>query len=154
MIYLASYKSIRPGVYGITNRLIRYGTRSIYSHSELCIGNPFESQVLCVSASGVDGGVRGKVMQLNPDSWDILPLPWVSEQRVLDVLEEEDDCGYDYSGVFRFAVPWVPDLILMPSDSKWFCSELIAYTMLLSEPWRYSPAELHSIALAAQQWRG
>ena len=97
MIYLASYKSIRPGVYGITNRLIRYGTRSIYSHSELCIGNPFESQVLCVSASGVDGGVRGKVMQLNPDSWDILPLPWVSEQRVLDVLEEEDDCGYDYS---------------------------------------------------------
>jgi hypothetical protein len=153
LVYLASYKGTRPGLHGLFNRAIRYRSRSIYSHSEVCIGDPLKGAVLCVSASGVDGGVRGKVMQLSPDKWDVVALPWVHEQCVMDVLRDEDGCGYDYCGVARFAAPWLPDLLLMPSDSAWFCSELAAHIMGLSEPWRYAPAELHAIATAALRWR-
>jgi len=151
-VYLASYKSTRPGIHGLVNRAIRYGSRSIYSHTQVCIGNPFDGPALCVSASGVDDGVRGKVMKLSPDKWDILPVPWVPAQRVLDVLREEDGCGYDYRGVARFAFPWLPEAVITPSDDAWFCSELAAHIMGLGQPWRYAPAELHAIAAAAFDW--
>ena len=150
--HLASYKGTQPGLSGLFNRAIRHGSRSIYSHTEICIGNPFESEVMCVSASGVDGGVRSKMMRLSPEKWDIVPVPWVSDERVLNVLDDEGWCGYDYRGVARFAFPWLPDLLLMPSNEAWFCSELAAYIMGLDEPWRYAPAELHLIALAAMEW--
>jgi hypothetical protein len=58
MIYLASYKGTQKGVHGIFNIGIRGLTKSIYSHTEVCIGNPFDSPVKCVSSSGVDKGVR------------------------------------------------------------------------------------------------
>lgn len=151
-VYLASYKGTRPGWHGLANRAIRHGSRSIYSHTEVCIGNPLRAAVLCVSASGVDGGVRSKVMQLSPENWDVVALPSVTPSRVLDVLREHDGCGYDYRGVARFAAPMLPDWIIKPSALDWFCSELAAHIMCMAEPWRYSPADLHDIAIAAQKW--
>jgi len=73
-VYLASYKGTHAGVPGIVNIGIRTLDRSIYSHTELAIGNPLESAVECFSSSGVDHGVRVKVMQLNPEKWDVLHL--------------------------------------------------------------------------------
>lgn len=148
VVYLASYKGTRPGWHGCVNRAIRYGTHSIYSHTEVCTGNPLTGAVLCVSASGVDGGVRGKVMQLSPETWDVVAMPWVPPSYVFDVLAQEDGCAYDYSGVARFAAPWLPEFIIRPSADRWFCSELSAHIMGLDAPWRFSPAELHVIALA------
>lgn len=65
-VYLASYKARRKGWQGVFNKGVQWLTKSQYSHSELCLGDPFENLVACISASGVDGGVRSKLMQLNP----------------------------------------------------------------------------------------
>lgn len=135
MQYLCAYKGTHPGWQGLVNRGIRFATASKYSHTEISIGNPFELPVLCVSASGVDGGVRGKVMQLSPDKWDIYPVPWVTESDVLGFLEKYDKCGYDFWGVGRFALPF----LLREHDSLWFCSESSACIMRFVDPWRYDP---------------
>jgi hypothetical protein len=73
-VYLASYKGTHAGVPGIVNIGIRTLDRSIYSHTELAIGNPLESAVECFSSSGVDHGVRVKVMQL------VRRRPWSARQ--------------------------------------------------------------------------
>ena len=54
--HLASYKGTQPGLSGLFNRAIRHGSRSIYSHTEVCIGNPFESEVLTFVVRTFRGG--------------------------------------------------------------------------------------------------
>ena len=144
MQYLCAYKGTHPGWQGLVNRGIRFATASKYSHTEIAIGNPFEAPALCVSSSGVDGGVRGKTMQLSPDKWDIFPVPWVSENDVLGFLSKYDKCGYDFFGVARFALPF----LLREHKSLWFCSESSASILEFIEPWRYDPATLVTSVLS------
>lgn len=144
MIYLASYKGIHAGWQGIINRGIRWLTRSQYSHSEVCIGNPFEGPVMCLSSSGVDGGVRFKTMQLSPDKWDIVEMPWVTADDAVKFFQSERGCGYDFAGVTRFALPW----LVGPSAKRWFCTETVAAVAGYSEPWRFCPADFHIIVQA------
>ena len=53
--------------------MIRWWTGSQYSHCELVINGT------CYSSSIRDGGVRGKVMALPADTWDVIDLPWADE---------------------------------------------------------------------------
>lgn len=145
-IYLASYKGTHAGWQGLVNRAIRWLTKSPYSHSEVCIGNPLEQPVACLSASGVDKGVRVKIMQLSPDKWDVLPMPWVSERNVYDFVQRERGCGYDFTGVTRFLLPW----LVAPSATRWFCTEVVAAVAGYPDPWRFSPADFHIIVAARQ----
>ncbi len=138
-IYLASYKSTHSGTQGLINIGIRALDRALYSHSEICVGNPFESEVSCYSASGVDGGVRCKRMQLSADRWDIVSLPWVSLETVLACYEEAKDRKYDYFGVSRFALPFAT----REHPDRDFCSEYAARVVGLADPWRFSPQCLH-----------
>lgn len=142
MIYLGSYKHKRPGLHGVFGAGVRWLTKSQYSHSELCLGHPFDRPVVCVSASGVDGGVRSKVMQLKPEHWDVVPMPWVNEIQVAHFLSAEQGSGYDYAGIMRFVFPWAA----RASKRRWFCSEAVAHMAGLPEAWRFSPAELHIVA--------
>jgi len=138
-IYLASYKATHDGVQGLINIGIRTLDRALYSHSEICVGNPFESEVDCYSSSGIDGGVRCKRMQLNPDKWDIVHLPWVSLITVLNCYEEAKGRKYDYFGVARFALPFAT----REHPDRDFCSEYGARVAGIDDPWRFSPHALH-----------
>ena len=144
MQYLCAYKGTHPGWQGMVNRGIRLTTNSQYSHTEICIGHPFESPVLCVSSSGVDGGVRGKTMQLSPEKWDIFPVSWTTENDVLDFLSKYDKCGYDFFGVARFIIPFA----IREHKSLWFCSESSASILGFIDPWRYDPATLVTTVLS------
>ena len=146
-IYLASYKGTHAGWQGLINRGIRWLTKSQYSHSEVCVGNPFESAVPCLSSSGVDGGVRVKVMQLSPEKWDIVPMPWICAQDVHDFYEREKGSGYDFAGCARFLLPW----LISPSARRWFSTETVAAVAGYPEPWRFSPADLHIVVTARAQ---
>jgi hypothetical protein len=143
-IFLASYKGTHASWQGHVNRGIRLLDRSIYSHSEIAVGNPFLGAVPCVSSSGVDGGVRQKVMQLNPKNWDVLPLHWVSQEHVDAFLESEAGKAYDFGGVARFALP----MMVREHPTKWFCSEACASIAGLAEAWRLTPAGLYAVAWA------
>lgn len=142
-VFLASYKSIHEGLPGIINRGIRFMDRSIYSHSELCIGNPFEGVVECYSSSGVDHGVRVKQMQLNPDKWDVIWLPYITAEEVRGKFSQTAGEPYDYFGTGRFMLPFM----LRQHPKRWFCSEWTTWVMGYNEPWRFSPAGCHILAL-------
>jgi hypothetical protein len=139
MIYLASYKGTRPGIHGIVNRGIRLLDHSKYSHTEICTGNPFESEVDCDSASSLDGGVRRKYMRLSPEKWDIVQMPWVSLNVVNNCYEEAKGRKYDYFGVARFALPFAT----REHPNRDFCSEYGARVAGIDDPWRFSPHALH-----------
>lgn len=143
-VYLASYKSTQAGWAGLFNRLIRWVTKSRYSHSELAIaqsGHPFDAPALCVSSSGVDGGVRLKSMRLAPEKWDLIELHHVTDTAVLDFLRTHKGHGYDYVGCVRSVLPFVS----REHTTKWFCSELCAHVIGHAEPWRLHPGVLHAV---------
>ena len=144
IIYLASYKGTHKGWKGWFNRGIRWLTRSIYSHTETCIGHPFEGPVHCISSSGVDGGVRAKLMQLSPEKWDVLPMPWVKEEAVWAFMLDHKGTGYDFAGVVRFVFPW----LRTQSKRRWFCTECVAAIAGYPDAWRFSPADFHIIVEA------
>lgn len=142
MVFLASYKGTHRGWHGLVNIAIRWLDRSRYSHTELCFDHPFEGEVDCYSSSGIDGGVRCKRMKLNPDKWDITPLPWLDADAVYAHYLRTAYAGYDYWGTGRFAVPW----LMREHPTRWFCSEWAAAAMGIAEPWRLSPGGLRVIA--------
>jgi hypothetical protein len=143
MIYLASYRGRSRGVSRVVGMVIRWVTRSEWSHCEVCIGNPFETAVMCVSASGMDGGVRGRVMPLNPERWVLVPLPGVTAGDVEAFLLAHQGAAYDWFGVARFALPL---MLRHPDPDRWFCSEAAGAIIGFDEPWRFSPADLHVAA--------
>lgn len=143
-IYLASYTGTQPGWHGIFNRGIRWLTRSRFSHTEVCIGNPLEGRVWCISSSGVDGGVRAKMMQLSADRWEVLPMPWVTADAVWAFIRKHEKTGYDLIGCGRFLLPF----LLREHPTRWFCTETVAAIAGYAEPWRFSPADFHVIVQA------
>lgn len=142
-VYLASYKSTRPGWPGAVNRAIRICTNSLYSHSEICVGNPFERAVHCLSSTSADGGVRIKLMQLNPAKWDIVALHSVNEATVWEFFARHHGEPYELDGAFRTVLPFVG----RPQHHKWFCTEVCADVMGITEPWRMYPGILHTVAV-------
>jgi hypothetical protein len=142
-IFLASYKGTLSGWKGLVNRGIRFFTKSIYSHSEICFGDPFASPVDCLTSTGLEGGVRIKRMMLNPAKWDLVALHNVSESDARNFFLENYGCPYDLTGTVRTVLPFVG----REHPSRWFCSEVCAAVMGLSEPWRMHPGVLHSVAI-------
>lgn len=147
MIYLASYTGTRPGVHGVVNRAIRWLDAAAHSHSEVCHSNPFVGPAQCHSATGMDGGVRIKLMQLSPEKWDVLPVPWVTVTQAREVYDKAFGKRYDYFGVGRFAVPF----LLREHPTRDFCSEYAGRVLGLPQPWRLSPTGLHLHVLARLQ---
>lgn len=140
-VYLASFKGTHAGWKGLFNRLVRWVTKSAYSHSELTIGNPFEGAVPCLSSVGTDGGVRIKDMRLSPDEFDIVELPGVTPEAVIDFAWRHQCEPYDLVGCVRSVLPFVS----REHPRKWFCSEVCATVIGHREPWRMHPGVLHMV---------
>lgn len=105
-------------------------TGSPYSHCELVIGG------VCWSASARDGGVRGKVIDLASGHWDLFEIHG-DEDLALEWFLAHDGARYDWAGVFRFALPFLP-----ASRSRWFCSEACAAALLLPGARDLNPQQL------------
>lgn len=140
-VYLASFKGTHKGVQGLFNRFVRWATRSEYSHSELCIGDPFASAVPCLSSTGVDGGVRVKELRLSPEEFDLVELPGVTPEAVIDFAWKHQGEGYDVIGCVRSVLPFVG----REHASHWFCAEVCAAVIGHREPWRMYPGVLHMV---------
>jgi hypothetical protein len=141
MLFLASYKGTRTGWHGLVNRAIRFFTKSQYSHSEICLGDPFAGPVDCLSSVGTEGGVRIKYMQLSPEKWDVIALPSVPESAFCDFVLENKGRPYDLVGCVRSVLPFVS----REHETKWFCSEVCAAVIGHKEPWRMHPGVLHMV---------
>lgn len=170
---LASYKSTRPGLQGIANRIIRLRLRSPYSHNEIVfepndgVGHlmpdgraeaDHDGALWCASSvaaealpdfsprrAGKAGGVRFKRIALNPEHWDWVrvDLDPVAAAQWFRAHEGE---LYDWQLILGF-VSW-----LIPQKSqRWTCSESVAAALGLpeDEAWRFDPCNLYR---AAQAW--
>lgn len=140
MIFLAFYK----GRGRWDDRLIRWATRSRFSHVELLRVNapPADGDAArAVSASGRDGGVRCKTITFRKSNWEFLPVPWVDASEAHARAVQEFLKDYDYKGILLSQV-----LAISRQDpSRWFCSELCAYALGLPMPHTYSPGQLYRL---------
>ncbi|MCV6548538.1 MAG: hypothetical protein OIF56_14870 [Cohaesibacter sp.] len=136
MITLAFYK----GRGGLFAALIRFATRSKYSHVELVRGRPAYGQTaLCFSSSERDGGVRAKEIMLDPDKWDLVTFP-SPPLRAIDFVKSQSGRGYDWLGIVLSQI-----LNLNRGQKKrWYCSEICAHALDI-QPTNLSPGALYGL---------
>jgi hypothetical protein len=132
LIYLALYK----GRGTLFNQLIRYWSRSQYSHCEIVMPDG-----RWLSASAMDGGVRSKQVEVNLEHWDLIPLPWVNDLLIWEVFVAHRGKGYDWLGLFGAQLFGAG----IDNPRRMFCSEFCAAALGFPQPQRYSPAMLGDV---------
>ena len=125
----AFYKATRPGLQGLYSHAVQWVDRGPYSHCDLVF-----SDGMSASASWIDGGVRFKCIDYDPDHWDFIDLPDHLEAAARDWFEAHEGEPYDLPGNLRFVLPWIAD-----SERGWFCSEAFGAALCWQEPWRHGP---------------
>jgi hypothetical protein len=141
------------------NRVVRWWTKSKYSHAELVLPDdvtwigisPFKTSQLCAHPDS----------ERNRLNWDFVELEVTEEQ--LSVIQEfyntTKGCRYDWIGMIMSQI--LPFHI--KRKGKWYCSEWIAYALRIScvIDWRLikiydradlSPAVLYEIVTASKKW--
>lgn len=115
------------------NALVRRWQRSPYSHTEL-VWPRGDGLWACWSSSVSDGGVRCKVMVLNPAHWQLWAIPGDAAAAKQWFAQREGQ-GYDLLGLLGFAWrPW------QGRHDRWWCSEACAAAVGATEPWRWDVA--------------
>lgn len=169
---LASYKSTRPGLQGLFNRLIRWRFAGAYSHSEVvfepgdgvgawmpdgsCAADA-DGALWCASSvaaerlpdwspyrAGKLGGVRFKRIVLDPAKWDLVK----SSSKVVAAAQYARRCeGHPYS--WRLIAKLAAWLISFRVTTQTTCSQFCASAFGLpeSDAWRFDPCSLHAALL-------
>jgi hypothetical protein len=131
MVCLAMYKG--KGLIG--NALIRWWTKSQYSHCELVVDG------VCYSSSLMDRGVRSKSIALKPDHWDLLTLPNHFGPLILDYYSKTKGNSYSWKDLFLSQIlNWNHD-----ENGASFCSEWCAKALGIPNPTLYSPRTLFDL---------
>jgi hypothetical protein len=127
-VKLACYKGTRPGLRGLFNVAVRWWLSGQYSHCEIVF-----SDGVCGSSSWMDGGVRLKVIDLDPARWDTFEING-DEHAARRWFEEHAGQPYDLLGLLGFV--WRRGT---HQRSKWTCGEAAAASLGKPEPFRYDP---------------
>jgi hypothetical protein len=100
---------------------------------------------LCVSASWLDGGVRGKVIDIsNPDKWRV--YRWTGQHiDPIDWLKVNHNARYDRRGLLGILLPTVGH-----NPTKKFCSEAAAEMLMLPHPETYDLVQLERFVMASE----
>lgn len=111
--------------------LLRTGKfkKVIYSHVELNInGNSY-------SSSARDGGVRMKYIDMFSGSWDLFEIE-ADALHALDWFDKNKGKKYDWAGIFRFLLPFLPH-----AKDQYFCNEAVASMLNMENPSDDTPDE-------------
>ena len=111
--------------------LVRTGKfkKVIYSHVELNInGNSY-------SSSSRDGGVRMKYIDVLSGSWDLFEVE-ADELYALNWFNRNAGKKYDWAGIFRFLLPFLPH-----AKDQYFCNEAVASMLKMKNPSDDTPDE-------------
>lgn len=141
LVQIAFYKGPprRDLLHTVSHYAIRLWTWSKYSHAELVLDG------VCYSSSTRDGGVRGKSINLVSGRWDVVPLniDRASAHRALAWFGVHGGDKYDWAGVWRFVVPWLPH-----SKRRWFCFEAIGAALGLAGTHKFDADDLYDWSTA------
>jgi len=110
------------------NKLIRWWTKSPYSHAELIL--PDEETWISISpllTSKVQSRIKTSYIKTN---WDFIEIPITPGQLgvILEFYNSTQGCDYDWIGMFFSQ--FLPFHI--KRKGKWYCSEWIAYALRIS----------------------
>jgi hypothetical protein len=86
----------------------------------------------------VDGGVRLKTIEYNPEHWDYIELPDQWENEIRLKLATKVGLGYDILGNFGFIFPSFDN-----TKNKYFCSELMAELLGIEKAQLFNPGTLY-----------
>jgi len=136
----AFYKGKVSGRSGLWGRVIRWWTRSPYSHVELIFydGGP-RGKSQAASSSREDGGVRFSWFTFDPALWDFVDLPDALALPALQWFRDHEFQPYDVLGDIHFVLSPFGD-----DKRKWFCSEAVAAALGMPNPERFDPGTLHA----------
>lgn len=135
MIELAFYKA--RGNW--QDALIRYATRSEFSHVEMSTVRT-GSTFLGYGSSNRDGGVvAARPVSIKPGNWQFVKVPGFNTDMAARFIESHKGEGYDWLAIafthlLRFN--W-------HNPDKWTCSEIIAAALGMGEPQELSPGSLY-----------
>ena len=118
------------------NRLTSWWLRGAYSHCELILGVDHNGLAVCASSSFLDGGVRVKHMQLDPDHWDVIDVDGSTDAAWL-WLQQHHGQPYDLLGLAGFIAR-----ALGHDKGRWLCSEAVAAMLGMPDAWRFDPCSL------------
>jgi len=129
---LAMYKGPAKGFFNNLGRLaVCLFTRSKYSHCEIYING------IGYSSSFHDGGVRSKPINIYDGTWDTFEIQGDSES-VKKWFKDHDQQPYDWGGIFRFVIPFIPQY-----DNRWFCNEACGEALGIKDSYKYTPEKLY-----------
>jgi hypothetical protein len=134
MVRIAFYKSRKR----LFNRITCWWLRGPYSHCEIVFADGVSG-----SASFLDGGVRMKRIDFNPDHWDFIEIEG-DEGAARQWFAEHDGDGYDLLGLVGFIAR-----IVEGHKRRWVCSEGCMAALGYYQPWRFDPCSM-AVALGAK----
>lgn len=128
-------------LHSVSHYAIRLWTWSRWSHAELVIDG------VCYSSSSRDGGVRAKTIDLTSGRWDVVELPLSDEQagKALAWFLTNDGDKYDWAGIWRFVLPFLPH-----GERRWFCFEAIGSALGFAGSYRLDADDLYEWAKLRQ----
>ncbi len=137
VLELAFYKGRKR----LFNRLVAWWTRGPYSHCELIAQSGFNGGSLCWSSSMMDGGVRQKLIVLDPEHWDLISIEVTDEQAQFAVNWFVSHNGQRYDTIGLLGFIW---RAAVDNPSNWVCSEALSAALGFIEPWRFDPNTLYA----------
>ncbi len=123
------------------NRAVSWWERGPYSHCELVTAH-LNAGALCWSSSFTDGGVRLKVIALDPDHWDLVDVRASAQQEAAAIawFKAHEGQPYDLRGLLGMV--WRP---AGHDKERWYCNEAIGAALGVPDPWRFEPNSLFSL---------
>lgn len=127
------------------SKVIRFWTKSEYSHCELIIDNDWIS-----SGNPAGSGVMVKPLEKLRDNYDYIEVEVHSiyKNKIFNFIRSQENTKYDWLGAF---LGGGLDLNI-GEKSKWFCSELVVHilrisgTKLFDRPANtYSPQDVYEV---------
>ncbi|WP_136414409.1 hypothetical protein [Herbaspirillum sp. ST 5-3] len=132
------------------NRFVSWWTSGPYSHAEAVFDGfrELSGPVLCGSSSFLDGGVRLKMIELQPDHWDVIEVPSLDGSRALDWFHAHLGAKYDVIGLLSTSCP------IRQDGRRYFCNEAIGTAGGLRDAWRFNPNSFARICelLPGSKW--
>ena len=140
------------------NSIVRWWTKSIYSHAELIL--PDGVSWLGISPFLKSAITKRIVFEYNTDKWDLLEIEISEDQYelIMQFFEDTRGQGYDWAGMLLSQ--FLPCKI--KHRERWYCSEWIAYALRIAcvLNWRtirlydrndLSPAILYDLIINMEQ---
>ena len=126
---IALYKGRRR----LFNKVASWWLNGPYSHAELVMTEDEGDGCFCISSSFLDGGVRGKLIKLDPENWDLVEVTG-DEAQAWAWFYAHDGAGYDVLGAASFVIPPIGH-----SRTRFSCGESVAAMLGYSGAERFEP---------------